>query len=60
MDAGELVPDDVIISMIIERVGDDDARDGFLLDGFPRNEAQAEALGEALEGARAQADRRCC
>jgi adenylate kinase len=50
MDAGELVPDDVIINMIIGRVRDDDARDGFLLDGFPRNEAQAEALGEALTG----------
>ncbi len=50
MDAGELVPDDVIINMIISRVRDDDARDGFLLDGFPRNEAQAEALGEALKG----------
>jgi len=50
MDAGELVPDDVIVNMIIDRVGDGDARDGFLLDGFPRNEAQAEALAEALEG----------
>jgi adenylate kinase len=50
MDAGELVPDDVIINMIISRVGDDDARDGFLLDGFPRNEAQADALAEALSG----------
>jgi len=50
MDAGELVPDEVIIGMIIERIGDGDARDGFLLDGFPRNEAQANALGEALDG----------
>ncbi len=50
MDAGELVPDDVIIGMIIERVDDGDARDGFLLDGFPRNVAQADALAEALEG----------
>jgi adenylate kinase len=48
MDAGELVPDDVIIDMIIERLGDGDARDGFLLDGFPRNEAQADALADAL------------
>jgi adenylate kinase len=48
MDAGELVPDDVIVGMITERVGGGDARDGFLLDGFPRNEAQADALGEAL------------
>src|SRR5947199_4168705 len=50
MDAGELVPDDVIINMITERVGAGDARDGFLLDGFPRNEAQADALAAALEG----------
>jgi len=50
MDAGELVPDEVIINMITERVGAGDARDGFLLDGFPRNEAQADALAEALTG----------
>jgi adenylate kinase len=48
MHAGELVPDEVIIGMIVERIGDPDARDGFLLDGFPRNEQQADALGEAL------------
>jgi adenylate kinase len=54
MDAGELVPDEVIVGMIIERVGDGDARDGFLLDGFPRNETQADALAEAL----ARLDRR--
>ncbi len=45
MDAGELVPDEVIVGMIIDRVGGGDARDGFLLDGFPRNEEQADALG---------------
>ena len=50
MDAGELVPDDVIIGMITERLGEGDARDGFLLDGFPRNEQQADALAEALRG----------
>jgi adenylate kinase len=49
MDAGELVPDDVIIGMITERIAEGDARDGFLLDGFPRNRHQAEALSEALE-----------
>jgi adenylate kinase len=49
MDAGDLVPDDVIIGMITERIADGDARDGFLLDGFPRNSQQAEALSEALE-----------
>jgi adenylate kinase len=50
MQAGELVPDSVIVGMIIERVGAADARDGFLLDGFPRNEPQADALREALDG----------
>jgi adenylate kinase len=48
MDEGELVPDDVIIGMITERIAEGDARDGFLLDGFPRNRQQAEALDEAL------------
>jgi adenylate kinase len=48
MDAGELVPDEVIVSMIVDRLDDADARDGFLLDGFPRNERQAEALELAL------------
>jgi len=50
MDAGELVPDEVIVGMITARVGGGDARDGFLLDGFPRNEAQADALAAALNG----------
>jgi adenylate kinase len=49
MDAGELVPDSVVIGVILERLGDDDARDGFLLDGFPRTIDQADALGGALE-----------
>jgi adenylate kinase len=49
MDAGELVPDDVIIGMITDRIAGGDARDGFLLDGFPRNAHQAHALDEALE-----------
>ncbi len=50
MSAGELVPDEVIIGMIVARIGEPDARDGFLLDGFPRNPPQADALGEALAG----------
>jgi len=49
MEAGELVPDEVIVGMITGRVGEEDARDGFLLDGFPRNAEQAQALAEALE-----------
>ncbi len=50
MDAGDLVPDEVIVGMITDRVAEGDARDGFLLDGFPRNQKQAEALSEALNG----------
>ena len=50
MDAGELVPDEVIVGMITDRIGAGDARDGFLLDGFPRNLEQAEALKQALDG----------
>jgi adenylate kinase len=49
MDAGELVPDELIVEMITRRIEDGDARDGFLLDGFPRNEEQARALDEAFE-----------
>jgi adenylate kinase len=49
MDAGDLVPDEVIIGMITKRVREDDAREGFLLDGFPRNAEQADALAKALE-----------
>ncbi len=48
MDRGELVPDDVIIGVILERAAGDEARDGFLLDGFPRTTGQAEALEAAL------------
>ena len=44
IDAGELVPDDVIIEMMKERTSRPDAANGFLLDGFPRTRAQAEAL----------------
>jgi adenylate kinase len=49
MDAGELVPDEVIVGMITHRISGGDARDGFLLDGFPRNESQADSLAHALE-----------
>ena len=50
MDGGELVPDEVIVGMITSRIDEGDARDGFLLDGFPRNEEQADALDVALHG----------
>ena len=46
MDKGLLVPDEVTISLVKERLSKDDCKDGFLLDGFPRNLKQAEALEE--------------
>lgn len=49
MDAGELVPDDVILGMMREKLSSDEAVDGFLLDGFPRTVAQAEGLNALLE-----------
>lgn len=48
MSAGELVPDEVILGMIRARISQQDAREGFLLDGFPRNASQADALAAAL------------
>jgi adenylate kinase len=48
MDRGELVPYDVIIGVILDRLAESDTADGFLLDGFPRTAKQAEALDEAL------------
>jgi adenylate kinase len=49
MDAGELVPDEVTIGIVRARLSEDDARDGFLLDGFPRTVPQAEALNLMLD-----------
>src|SRR3954470_877471 len=48
MDRGDLVPDEVIIGVIVERLDDPEAADGFILDGFPRTLPQAEALDEGL------------
>lgn len=48
MDAGDLVPDEVTVGMVRSRLAEDDAADGFLLDGFPRNVPQAEALKKIL------------
>jgi adenylate kinase len=48
MDRGELVPDQVTIDMLLERLAKPDAAGGILLDGFPRNTAQAEVLDQAL------------
>ncbi len=49
IDKGELVPDDITIPMILNRLKEDDCKEGWLLDGFPRNLAQAEAMYEALQ-----------
>ena len=48
MDAGQLVPDDVVISLIKERIRQRDCKTGCILDGFPRNIVQAEKLSETL------------
>jgi adenylate kinase len=49
MDKGDLVPDDLICAVIMERVDSDEAADGFLLDGFPRTVGQADVLAESLD-----------
>ena len=48
MKAGDYVPDEVTVAMLEERIAQDDARDGFILDGFPRTEAQVESLDGLL------------
>jgi len=47
MDKGDLVPDEVVIGMLKDRIAQDDCKEGFILDGFPRTIPQAEALDEA-------------
>ena len=47
LDAGKLVPDEIIVDMLVQRVEEDDCKDGFILDGFPRNLDQAKALENA-------------
>ncbi|HJY94952.1 MAG TPA: adenylate kinase, partial [Streptosporangiaceae bacterium] len=48
MERGDLVPDEVTVAMVRDRLGEDDAQEGFLLDGFPRNVPQAETLKKML------------
>ena len=48
MERCELVPDELVVAMILDKIAEE-GEDGFLLDGFPRNRAQAEALGGALD-----------
>src|SRR5690625_2244695 len=49
MDKGDLVPDEVTVGIVKDRLKQEDCKDGFLLDGFPRTIAQAEALKETLD-----------
>ena len=50
MDQGQLVPDELTCDLVVDRIAQDDAKDGYVLDGFPRTIPQAEALKHALEG----------
>lgn len=56
MKAGDLVPDEVVIGMVIERIAEPDCASGFMLDGFPRTRPQAEALSTALAEADVELD----
>ena len=49
MNSGKLVPDDIVSGMVAERLGHPDAQDGYILDGFPRTEAQSEWLDDELD-----------
>lgn len=51
IDRGDLVPDDITIPMILNRLQEDDCKQGWILDGFPRNKVQAESLDKALNDA---------
>lgn len=57
MDAGNLVPDEVTNGIVKERLNEEDAQDGFLLDGFPRTISQAEALDQMLQETNRSLDR---
>lgn len=56
MKSGQLVPDDVVIGMILERIAKPDCAKGFMLDGFPRTRPQAEALDQAMREAGVELD----
>jgi adenylate kinase len=50
MEAGALVPDELVTQMLVERLREPDVKEGFILDGYPRNQAQAQALDEVFRG----------
>ena len=56
IDAGELVPDDVVIGIIKERLSESDCKDGYILDGFPRTIPQAEALDKDMQRTRLESE----
>jgi len=56
MDRGELVPDDLVVAMLEDRIAEPDASSGFVMDGFPRNISQAKSLDEMLESNGARID----
>ena len=49
MDAGKLVPDELVVALLKDRIEQADCKNGFLLDGFPRTKAQADALGKIVD-----------
>ena len=51
IDKGDLVPDEITIPMVLDRIKQDDCKNGWLLDGFPRNKVQAQKLHASLEEA---------
>ena len=57
MERGELVPDDLMVGLIEDRIAQPDCAKGFILDGFPRTQAQAEALDRMLAASGAKLDR---
>lgn len=56
MDQGLLVPDELVVDLVVDRVGQEDAKNGYVLDGFPRTIPQAEALDKALAGLEEKVD----
>src|SRR5512139_46659 len=60
MDQGALVPDSVVIGLVKERIGQKDCTKGYMLDGFPRNVSQAEALDKMLSGLSQKIDHVVC